>query len=147
MQIDNEFLSQVHSDLFPIVKHVTELLPREFEYNETQYSKVLVRELQKSEIFKHYQISSEVNIPYQLNDGFTFGYGRADIVLENRATKQCVILELKACVNAKYVNLQKFRSQIKKYVKHHYTESDKHGLIVIFNPQSERVSVRIELML
>jgi len=145
MQIEDDFVSQVFSDLHVVVKKVTELLPREFDYNENHYSKCMVRELQKHESFKEYQISSEVNICYKLSDNFCFGFGRADIILENRDTKRCIILELKACVNAKYVNLQKFRSQLKKYVRHYETDSNKTGLIIIFNPSFEKAHARIEL--
>lgn len=145
MQIEDDFESQVFSDLHVVVKTVTELLPRDFDYNENHYSKVLVRELLKHSSFKDYQISSEVNICYKLSDNFCFGFGRADIILENCITKRCIILELKACVNVKYINLQKFRSQLKKYVRHYETDSKKTGLVVIFNPSFEKAHARIEL--
>ena len=146
MQIEDDFVSQTFCDLHVVVKQVTELLPREFDYNENHYSKCLVRQLQRHEAFREYEISSEVNICYKLPDSnFVFGFGRADIILENRQTKRCIILELKACVNAKYINLQKFRSQLKKYVRHYETDSVKTGMIVIFNPSYERVHARIEL--
>lgn len=146
MQIEDTFDSQLFADLHIVVKEVTELLPREYDYNENHYSKVLVRQLQRHEAFRNYEISSEVNICYKLPESnFSFGFGRADIILENLETKRCIILELKACVNTKYMNLQKFRSQLKKYVRHYETESRKTGLIVIFNPSFEKAHARIEL--
>ena len=144
MQIDDPYLSQLHSDLQVHVKRVTELLPRKYDYNELHYQNVLARELREnSTAFSDFQVSTEVNIPYQLPDGFTFGYGRCDICLENRKTNQCVIIELKAGVSAKYINLVKYRAQVDKYVKHYKTPCETRGVVIIFNPSYSKQSSRI----
>ena len=138
MEINDEYDSTLYSDLQVVVKRVTALLPRELDYNETHYQKVLARELKLCDRFKNFEISTEVNIPYTLHDGFTFGFGRADIILENRALQECIILELKASVSTQWKNMQKFASQVNKYVHHHQTSSRKKGIVIIFNPSFQK---------
>ena len=145
MEINDPYLSQLHSDLQSIVKRVTELLPRKYDYNELHYQNVLARELRNSKVFGGFQVSTEVNVPYQLPCGFSFGYGRADICLENRELNQCIIIELKAGVSAKYQNLQKYRSQVDKYVRHYKTSCETHGGVIIFNPSYSKQPSRIIL--
>lgn len=143
MEITDPYLSQLHSDLQVVVQNVTEMLPRKYDYNELHYQNVMARELKASDAFGDYQVSTEVNIPYQLPCGFCFGYGRLDICLENREANQCVIIELKAGVSAKYPNLVKYRAQVDKYVRHYSTPCEKRGVVIIFNPSYTKQASRI----
>ena len=68
MEIDNDYDSALNADIYVIVQKVCELLPRSFDYNEIHYQKVLARELSKDIRFGSFQISTEVNIPYCLDD-------------------------------------------------------------------------------
>ena len=129
-----------------IVQKVTTLLPPSYDYNETHYQAVLVRELQNSKTFSSYTVSSEVVIPYQLEDGFTFGYGRADLILEDRNANRCIIIELKAGVGARSQQLMKYKAQTSKYIKHHCTKCQKRGVVIIFNPTYFKYSFKIVTM-
>lgn len=125
-------MEEIFCQLRVIVQQVTKLLTPSLDYNENHYQSVLVRELQHCNIFNSYQISTEVVIPYQLEDGFTFGYGRADIILQN--SKRCIIIELKAGVTVKHPQISKYKAQVSKYVKHYQNTRRKHGIVIIFNP-------------
>ena len=143
MEIDNDYDSALNADLYVIVQKVCELLPRCFDYNEIHYQKVLARELSKDMRFGSFQISTEVNIPYCLDDGFTFGFGRADIVLENFDKRECIIIELKASVSGKFPSLNKYKAQVNKYVHHYKTNSKKKGVVIVFSPSYQKINARI----
>lgn len=137
-------MEDVLCQLRVIVQQVTSLLPPMFDYNETHYQAVLERELLKSKPFNSYDISSEVVIPYQLPDGFNFGFGRADLILEDRNANRCIIIELKAGVSAKFQQMNKYKSQVRKYVKHYHTKCNKWGVLIIFNPTYFKYSFKID---
>lgn len=125
-------MEELFCQLRVIVQQVTKLLTPSLDYNENHYQTVMVRELQNCETFNSYQISTEVVIPYQLDDGFTFGYGRADIILQN--SKRCIIIELKAGVTVKHPQILKYKAQVSKYVKHYRNSRVKNGVVIVFNP-------------
>ena len=104
------------------------------DYNETHFQKILIRELRACKLFSGYQVCEEVVIPYQLDDGFVFGYGRADIIL--RSSTRCFIIELKAGVSVKPIQMTKYRAQVRKYVTHFPVGEgfSKLGVVIIFNP-------------
>ena len=138
-------MDDLTTQLQGIVQRVTKLLPASFEYNESSYQAVMARELKKSKAFGSYLCSTEVTIPYKLDDGFYFGYGRADIILEDRKMKRCIIIELKAGTSAKYQQCCKYKAQVSKYVKHYNTSCVKRGVVVIFNPSYYNRSFKIEI--
>ena len=119
-------MEESYCQLRILAHRVTTLLDTSLDYNETHFQKVLIRELQNCKMFSEYQVSEEVVIPYQLEDGFVFGYGRADIVLRN-ATR-CIIIELKAGVTIKQPQLKKYKAQVRKYCKHFNSDVKKYGV-------------------
>ena len=125
-------MEELYCQLRILAHRVTTLLDTSLDYNETHFQKVLIRELQNCKMFSEYQVSEEVVIPYQLDDGFVFGYGRADIILLN--AKRCIIIELKAGVTIKQPQLKKYKAQVRKYCKHFNSDVKKYGVVIIFNP-------------
>ena len=109
-------------------------LTRSHAYSESNYQAALSHFLQK-ELSDDFTVSREVHIPYRLSDGFVYGSGRADIICEDRAERNCYILELKANVDGRV--LKKYYGQLSRYTKHHPCEYKKTGVVVLFNSNSE----------
>ena len=103
-------------------------LNRTHSYSESNYQNALIHYLLSNSDPKT-TICREVNIVYRLANGFVFGSGRADIIIESE--KDCFILELKANVDGKHI--KKYFGQCARYVKHYRTNLKKTGLIVLFN--------------
>ena len=137
-------MQALYSQLQSVVQKVITLLPPSYDYNETHYQKVLAHELSKSKAFSSFEISQEAVIPYQLEDGFTFGHGRADLILLNHLEKSCIIIELKANVSVRFPQLKKYRAQLSKYVKHFRTHCHKRGVVVVFNPTFCKENYKID---
>ena len=91
-------------------------LEKSLYYSEYNYQNVLLHFLAYE--FPHQVISKEVSIPFKLDDGFTFGYGRADIIIESE--EFIFILELKAHVDMRFC--RKYCGQILKYAQHLQSE-------------------------
>ena len=100
-------------------------------YLETHYQSVLAHFIQQE--MKDWVVSREVNLSYQLPDGFVFGFGRIDLVVENK--DECIILELKANVSTKECYLIKHMAQLRRYLRH-YPKKKKslRGMLVVFSP-------------
>ena len=97
-------------------------------YSERCYQNVLLYFLKDLDAV----VSKEVNIPFKLDCGFTFGYGKADIVIE---TEEFVfILELKANVDLRYS--KKYAGQVLKYAEHFQSAKPRIPYLVIFGPSS-----------
>ena len=106
----------------------TELV-RSHGYSESNYQSCLMFFLNRH-LDNAFTISREVNIPYKLSCGYVYGAGRADIICENSEEKICYILELKSAENRVW---KKWFGQLARYVKHHKTDYQKVGLVVLFN--------------
>ena len=52
-------------------------------YLETHYQLVLTS-LLRAKLDKSFSVSTEVVVPYKLENDFVFGYGRIDILVENK---------------------------------------------------------------
>ena len=103
---------------------VNKILPHAYHYSESNYHKVFVHLLRKS--LPLCSVSKEVPIPYQLPDGFVFGYGRADVVVES---EECVyIIELKVSYSDKRPCGM---HQLRRYMHHYQTTKKKRSLLVI----------------
>ena len=107
---------------------VDKQLTRQHVYSESNYQNALIHYLIR-ELDPKTTICREVNIVYRLSDGFVFGSGRADIVVETDSN--CYILELKANVDCKHI--KKFFGQCAKYTRHYRTNLIKTGIVVLFN--------------
>ena len=111
---------------------VTELnLDSSHNYLESHYQNALLHYLRESHDLKKHTIHKEVMINYRLSDGFIFGYGRADIMIET--DEECHILELKSGVALSPKCFGKYFAQCRRYVAHHETTKKKSGYVVIFN--------------
>ena len=98
-------------------------------YTESNYQNTLVHYLIKS--MPEANVQKEIQVIYRLSDGFIFGNGRMDIVVETKNT--CFILELKSNVDAARKYNSRFSGQTNRYVKHFETQKKKHGILVIFS--------------
>ena len=102
-------------------------LERDLHYTENNYQNALLHTL-RNKFPSNYILGREVPLVYKLSDGFIFGAGRIDILVET--PEFVLILELKAQVDCKY--LKKFSSQTLRYVKHYNTDKPKRGMCIIF---------------
>ena len=138
-------MQELYSQLQGVVERVIKLLPQSYDYNETHYQKVLAHELRKCDAFSSFEISQEVVIPYHLSDGFVFGYGRADLILLDHMANSCIIIELKASVGIKFNQMEKYRAQLRKYMRHYHTRFRKKGVLIVFNPCLSKLTHKIVL--
>ena len=111
-------------------------LDRYLHYTENNYQNALLYTL-AAEFPSEYILGREVPLTYKLSNGFIFGTGRIDILIET--PERIVILELKANVDCKY--LKKFSAQTLRYVKHYPTDKPKHGVCIIFGSCSPIIKV------
>ena len=103
-------------------------------YSESNYQNALIHFLLSNDDFKtRFNVLKEVHINYQMSNGFIFGNGRADIILENNNC--CYILELKANVGTDSRHLRKYVEQCRRYT-HNYSlikTCPVKGYVIIFN--------------
>jgi hypothetical protein len=98
-------------------------------YSEFNYQNVLLYFLIK-ELPSNVILSREVNIPFALDNGFAFGYGKADIVVESDSF--VFILELKANVDMRYS--RKYCGQVLKYAEHFNSMKTRIPYLIVFGP-------------
>lgn len=123
------------------IDEICELLDTNLLYLENHYRTALAHILSKR--LPEYSISQEVPINYNLSDGFIFGYGRMDIILENE--QNIYILELKANVSMKQCNMDKYISQIRRYLHHLDSIKNKIGMLIIFNAEETKLITEMNL--
>ena len=98
-------------------KHVNECVLKTSQmlgsesYLESCYQRVLAYYLRSSG--KYLNVNTEYQINYRLPDGYVFGYGRVDILIET-FQKNIFIIEVKQ----KLRKLDEARNQLKRYVRH-----------------------------
>ena len=117
-------------------EHVDFELDRYLHYTENNYQNALLHTL-RTEFPMDFILGREVPLTYKLSNGFIFGTGRIDILIET--PKFVLILELKANVDCKY--LKKFSAQTLRYVKHYPTDKIKRGICIIFGSCSPIIKV------
>jgi hypothetical protein len=110
-------------------KYCQEELDPVLVYTESNYQNTLVHYLIKS--MPEANVQKEIQVIYRLSDGFIFGNGRMDIVVETKNT--CFILELKSNVDAARKYNSRFSGQTNRYVQHFETQKKKYGILVIFS--------------
>ena len=108
-------------------RDVHKFLPHSCHYNESNYHKAFAHLLQKN-LPLYYSVSMEVPIPCQLPDGFVFGYGRADVVVESK--DHVYIIELKVSHSDKRGPCG--MHQLRRYMYHYQTTKKKRSLLVNF---------------
>lgn len=123
------------------IDETCKLLDTNLLYLENHYRNVLAYMLLKR--LPDYSISQEVPINYCLKNGFVFGYGRIDIVLEN--IDNIYILELKANVSTKQMNVDKYLGQLRRYLHHLNSPKNKVGMLIIFNPGETKIITEMNL--
>ena len=80
-------------------------------YRESCYQSVLMYKLKQA----GYKVQAECGVVYKLPDGFQFGHGRLDLVVEDTTTDEVFIIELKANVR---VNPRRDLGQLARYQIH-----------------------------
>ena len=128
-------ISDFVSTLQQCCQLVDKELTRSHGYSESNYQSALLYFLNQK-LDNEFTISREVNVPYMLSCGYSFGSGRADIICENSEEKICYILELK-CADQRV--WKRWFGQLSRYVTHHKTEYQKVGMIVLFNCNTDPI--------
>ena len=128
-------LTQVESFIQLCCDQTDKELDRNHAYTESNYQNALLHFLLSNQDFRsRYNVMREVHINYKLSDGFVFGHGRADIILDS--PKISYILELKANVGSDTRHLRKYIEQCRRYM-HNYSfdkpSSKVIGFVVVFN--------------
>jgi hypothetical protein len=96
-------------------------------YSEYNYQNVLLYFLTR-ELPSTVTISREVHIPFTLQNGLAFGYGKADLVVESEDF--VFILELKAFVDMRYS--RKYCGQVLKYAEHYNSMKTRIPYLCVF---------------
>lgn len=111
------------------IEETNNLLNHRFYYLESHYQTVLVG-LLRAKFGSIFSVSTEVALPYKLDNGIVFGYGKIDIILENETN--IFILELKA--NHFKKNHKSFLGQLRRYLYHCSNPKNKTkiGILVVF---------------
>ena len=109
------------------VTAVDKELDRTLYFTESNYQNALIHLLNRK--LPEVSVNREVHINYKLKDGYVFGSGRADIVLES--STHVIILELKVSVDCKYI--RKFIGQTLRYIRNYPTTKKVQGVLIIFN--------------
>ena len=75
--------SPVHAAIQRCCQHVDIELDKLHGYTENNYQTALIHFLQRDTALGGFNVHREVHIPYRLSDGYIFGHGRSDIILES----------------------------------------------------------------
>jgi hypothetical protein len=115
------------SDIVKAIQRTHKELHGGFKYKEAHYQKALEHYIHKT--IPGIVISKEVQVTYKTTDGFVFGYGRMDLVLETDT--QYIIIELKAHINMGQKR-DEVKAQLARYMIHADTNKKVRGVIAAF---------------